>query len=329
MRHADAAGGPAMWMIPLQTDVRMRYLPLANVAIIALTVIMYLVTGPAFQYGHHPLVLARWSLTGLVGHIVMHASVMHLVGNMIFLWVFGNAVNSRLGNLWYPAVYVGLGVATGLIAMPEPGYRACGASAAINGVIGLFIVLFPCSRLRLLTVCAGVCGTLAWLPSLFMAGLWFILDAHGLVNGTPGIGYGAHIAGFLCGVGLAFVLLKRHRVRLYRGERSLLHLLRRSGPDDTPDLPPDRPAFAAPASPPTSAAPAPSQFRPYRPTPDALRVRCACGRNVFASPNMAGGEVTCPGCGTWVRVRGTGARRAAPTPRSGWRCSSVVSRQRR
>ncbi len=257
-----------MWMIPLWTDVRMRHLPLANSFIIALTVITYLVIGPAVQYEYHPLVLTRWSLTGLMGHTSMHVSVMHLVGNMIFLWVFGNAVNSRLGNLWYPAVYVGLGVATGLIAMPDAGQRACGASAAINGVIGLFIVLFPCSRLRLLTVWGHIYGTVAWLPSLFMVGLWFIFDVHGLVSGDKGIGHGAHIAGLLCGAGLALVLIEGRWVRLYRGERSLLHLLGRirTDEDEMVEPPPPRPALASAAPP----EPAPSRFKPWRQTRGAL-----------------------------------------------------------
>ncbi len=216
-------------MLPLTTDVRMRTLPYANSFLIALTVIVYLWTGPAFEYEYHPFIYTHGSLSGLIGRIWMHADFWHLAGNMLFLWVFGNAVCSRVGNLWYPLLYAGLGIVAGLIAMPEAGHRSVGASSAVNGVIGLFVVLFPLSRVRLLTTIAYVFGCVLYVPSLFLIGLWFAFDVHGLVTGAGRIGYGAHVAGLLSGVGLGIVLVRCGWVTLYKGEMSLLHVFGLAG----------------------------------------------------------------------------------------------------
>ena len=186
-------------MLPLATDVRMRSLPYANSFLVALTVIAYLAIGPAHAYEHHPFILTYWSPSGILGHIFMHGDFWHLAGNMLFLWVFGNAVCSRIGNLWYPLLYLGLGVVTAMLAMPEPGSGAVGASAAINGIIGLFIILFPLSRIKMLITMLYAWGDILWLPSVFMVGLWFAFDVYGLATGAGRVGYGAHIAGLLSG----------------------------------------------------------------------------------------------------------------------------------
>lgn len=169
--------------IPVGTDVRMRYLPAANVGIIALTMLAYVWVGPAWSTPHNPFVLSGWTLSGILGHFWMHADLWHLAGNMLFLWVFGNTVCGRLGNLWYPLIYICLGVVTGLVAMPKAGSSAVGASAAINGIVGMFLVLCPGSRVKILWSVPGITGGVVLLPSVYVVGCWFANDVGASCGG--------------------------------------------------------------------------------------------------------------------------------------------------
>ena len=292
-------------MLPLATDVRMRSLPYANSFLVALTVIAYLAIGPAHAYEHHPFILTYWSPSGILGHIFMHGDFWHLAGNMLFLWVFGNAVCSRIGNLWYPLLYLGLGVVTAMLAMPEPGSGAVGASAAINGIIGLFIILFPLSRIKMLITMLYAWGDILWLPSVFMVGLWFAFDVYGLATGAGRVGYGAHIAGLLSGVGLGIILVRCGWVRWYKGELSLLHILGLAVPPPRRERPREthRPALPAPER---TAMPwtLKSNFKAWPAPARGKRVRCACGTVLAPEPHEAGTYIRCPRCGGHVYVPG-------------------------
>ena len=300
-------------MLPLATDVRMRTLPYANVFIVALTVIAYLAVGPAFEYESHPFIQTHDSWSGLFGHIFMHGDFWHLARNMLCLWVFGNAVCSRIGNLWYPLLYLGLGVVAGLFAWPEPGHRAVGASAAINGIVGLFIILFPLSRVRLLYTIAYAFGAVLYLPSLFLVGLRFAFDMRGLVIGAGPVDYGAHIAGLLSGVVLGIILVRCGWVPWYRGERSLLHVLGVAGRTKRPERPRDV-AQPAPSTRRPSAAPwtLRSNFKAWHAGARGKRLRCACGTVLAPQPHDAGTTIRCQRCGEDVHVPGQRGPALAP-----------------
>jgi len=292
-------------MLPLATDVRMRTLPYANSLLVALTVIAYLAIGPANGYAHHAFILTYWSPSGILGHIFMHGDFWHLAGNMVFLWVFGNAVCSRIGNLWYPLLYLGLGVVTAILAMPEPGSGAVGASAAINGVIGLFIILFPLSRIKMLITVFYAWGDVLWLPSLFMVGLWFAFDVYGLATGAGRVGYGAHIAGLLSGVGLGIVLVRCGWVAIYKGEPSVLHVFGLEGAAKAEKAP----AAMRHPLPPVPERPATSwtlrsNFKARHAGARGKRLRCACGTVLAPQPHDAGTYIRCPRCGGHVHVPG-------------------------
>ncbi len=292
-------------MLPLATDVRMRTLPYANAFVIGLTVAVYAWTGPAHAYEHHPFILTYWSPSGILGHIFMHGDFWHLAGNMLFLWVFGNAVCSRIGNLWYPLLYLGLGVVSAMLAMPEPGSGAVGASAAINGVIGLFIILFPLSRIKMLITVFYAWGDVLWLPSLFMVGLWFAFDVYGLVTGAGRIGYGAHVAGLLSGVGLGIVVVRCGWVPIYKGEPSLLHVFGLEGVAKAGKAPPVVRRPLPPVPPQTSASwMLRSNFKARHGGARGKRLRCACGTVLAPEPHEAGTYIRCPRCGGHVHVPG-------------------------
>lgn len=323
---------------PFSTDVRMRYIPFANGLLIVLTVSAYILIGPATRFQSHPMILEPGSVTGLFGHIWMHADFYHIFGNMLFLWVFGNAVCSRVGNLWFPLIYVGLGVMAGMGQLFYHLGQSVGASGAINGIIGMFVILFPASKIKMIYTVAYTTGGTTKVPSMFLVPAWFVFDVVGALRGDGNIGYGAHIAGFLAGVLLAGGMLRVGWVQPYQGEKTLPEILRLGWP--TEDRKEPLPELSLPleqldpgyVSPPedvvrhargrelaersfepvldgTSVLDMPrlradgtENFEPWRPAGGNIWLRCLCGSSLTFLPDHAGKKVHCPGCGREIDV---------------------------
>jgi membrane associated rhomboid family serine protease len=149
----------------------------------------------------------------------MHGGWMHLLGNMLFLWIFGDNVEQAMGSFRYLVFYLICGVAataahimTGLSSQ----IPSLGASGAISGVLGAYIVLFPHQRVRVLVV-----RMVTEMPALVVIGLWILLQ---FVNGigamaqteeTGGVAYAAHVGGFIAGIVLVWIFRRRevHPVR--------------------------------------------------------------------------------------------------------------------
>ncbi len=149
----------------------------------------------------------------------MHASILHIGGNMLFLWIFGNNVEDSMGPVRYLAFYIVGGLAAlGLQVAVAPGSTAptLGASGAIAAVLGGYILLYP--RARVLTVVLIIfLFTVIELPAWVMLGIWFaqqaVFGAAGLTNptgGGEGVAYFAHVGGFAFGL-LAVRLLATRR----------------------------------------------------------------------------------------------------------------------
>jgi membrane associated rhomboid family serine protease len=168
---------------------------------------------------------------GLLTSMFMHGGWDHLIGNMVFLWVFGNNIEDSMGHLRFLAFYFICGLAAGgahIILSPTSGVPAVGASGAISGIMGAYIVLYP--RVRVLT----------WFPPLFMLsfrawillGYWFFLQlAMGAVQMGPeageqgGVAVWAHVGGFVAGLVLIRLFqkpeltdAKRRHIKLSRPE---------------------------------------------------------------------------------------------------------------
>ena len=90
-----------------------------------------------------PYILDGFALKGLFGYMWLHGGILHLLGNMLFLWIFGNAVCAKIGNLRYIPAYLGLGIVAGISHLIFTGGSSLGASGAINGIVGMFLVFFP------------------------------------------------------------------------------------------------------------------------------------------------------------------------------------------
>jgi membrane associated rhomboid family serine protease len=147
----------------------------------------------------------------------LHGGLLHLLGNMLFLFVFGNNVEDRLGRLRYLLFYVTCGyLATYGFALSDPNgtETLVGASGAIAGVLGAYIVLFP--RARVTSLVPFLLFLPVWLPAWVVLGSWFVLQWI-YFQGTAtaegaGVAYLAHVVGFAAGVVLV-LLLGGHRVR--------------------------------------------------------------------------------------------------------------------
>ena len=140
---------------------------------------------------------------------------MHFLGNMVFLWVFGDDVEDALGHLKYLLFYLGCGLAaawTQVAVNMDSQVPTIGASGAIAGVLGAYILLHPYSRINTLVFFFFI--TVVRIPALYLLGFWFLLQffnglgSLGPVAQTTGVAYWAHVGGFVAGVALVALYLK-------------------------------------------------------------------------------------------------------------------------
>src|SRR6516162_3778323 len=201
------------FLIPYHVDVPMRRLPWMNWVLIVVTICIYpfCISGDHFTNLGENLMLGGKSWLGVVGHMFVHADIFHLLGNMVFLWVFGNAVCAKVGNLAYLFVYLGLGVTAGLTAHLIDPRPAVGASGAINGIVGMFVVWYLLNEISCWYAYwfFGAAGTGTFqVGSFWMILLFLVFDVWGAVRGSGNVGYVAHLAGFAIGFVLAVLFLK-------------------------------------------------------------------------------------------------------------------------
>lgn len=154
----------------------------------------------------------------LVTSQFLHGSFPHILGNMLFLWIFGNNIEDRLGHVKYLIFYIACGVLAALTQWffsIQSGVPALGASGAIAGVLGAYILRFPTAKIRTL-VFLGPFITFPDIPAVFFLGIWFLQQTlNGLASlnvptnigmESGGVAYWAHIGGFVFGAILGPVL---------------------------------------------------------------------------------------------------------------------------
>jgi membrane associated rhomboid family serine protease len=149
----------------------------------------------------------------------LHGGWLHIGGNMLFLWVFGNNVEDKLGSLKYILFYLAAGVAASLAQLavgPDSVVPNLGASGAIAGVLGAYIVMFP--RRRVYTLILFFIITAVYLPAFVVLGLWFVLQVFNgagslgsKVNTGGGVAFFAHIGGFVFGALMALLFFPKER----------------------------------------------------------------------------------------------------------------------
>mgnify|MGYP001544574248 CR=1 FL=1 len=153
-----------------------------------------------------------------------HGSWMHLIGNMWFLWLFGDNVEDSMGHGRFLIFYILCGMAAAGLQVafdPSSAIPMVGASGAIGGVMGAYVVLYPRVRIHMLVILGFFITTIV-VPAFVMLGYWFILQlasgALSIGHGGGGVAFWAHVGGFAAGAGLIFLfknaaLVERHPFR--------------------------------------------------------------------------------------------------------------------
>jgi membrane associated rhomboid family serine protease len=212
-------------MIPLRDVIPSRTTPYITITLIVLNALAWFYELavpkdllPVFlqTYGVVP---ASFSAPTLVTSMFLHGSWSHVIGNMWFLWIFGDNIEDRLGRGRFVLFYLicGIGAAAGHILMePRSMLPTIGASGAIAGVMGAYFVLYPHSRVLTL-VPLFIYWEIVELPAIFLLGFWFLMQLFGAGIGTisstsgaesGGIAFMAHVAGFALGALIVFVFRK-------------------------------------------------------------------------------------------------------------------------
>jgi membrane associated rhomboid family serine protease len=148
----------------------------------------------------------------------MHGGLFHIGGNMLYLWIFGNNVEDTLGHGRYLLFYLLSGVAAALAQTavgPSSMVPMVGASGAVSGVLGAYLLLFPHAHVTTLII-LGFFFRLVHIPAMVVLGFWIVLqvlNGLGSFGSSGGVAFFAHIGGFLAGMGLLYVLKPRARSR--------------------------------------------------------------------------------------------------------------------
>jgi membrane associated rhomboid family serine protease len=213
-------------MFPLGDDnSQRRSLPVVTLGLIALNVVVFFAElngGQAFiqQWAFVPRRFAEdpaGQVHTIFTAMFMHGGWLHLFGNMLYLWIFGDNVEDEFGTLKFLAFYLLSGIAATFaqyFVSPQSGIPNVGASGAIAGVLGAYLLMFPHARVRVL-----VYNQIVALPAMMVLGLWIVLQLFsgiGSIAATSqttdqgGVAYMAHVGGFVAGFALTF---------LFRGAR--------------------------------------------------------------------------------------------------------------
>lgn len=217
-------------MIPIRDQIPTQRAPVVNYLLIAANILVYLLLGLAgsnqealvYEFALIPVNLTTGLEPGDIADIFtgmfMHAGLMHLGGNMLYLWIFGDNVEDSMGHAKYLAFYLVGGVVASLahiLTNPSSQIPTVGASGAIAAVLGAYLVLYPHSRV-LTFIPLGFYMRLTMVPASIVLGLWFVLQLFSgvLSLGGPdvgGVAFWAHIGGFAAGVVMALLLADRRR----------------------------------------------------------------------------------------------------------------------
>jgi membrane associated rhomboid family serine protease len=202
--------------LPFGDDLERRRFPFLTLGIILLSSAVFTMTmyfsndlGALFKtWGHTP---AQFFSMTLFTSMFLHAGVVHLLGNMYFLWLFGDNIEDRLGRVWFIPFYLAAGLAADVaqtLADVNSSIPSVGASGAISGVMGAYIVFYPMANIKLFCW-----GRIVEVAAVLYLGIWFAFQVgSGLLLGAGGlsnVAWFAHIGGFAFGAAAAFVVKTR------------------------------------------------------------------------------------------------------------------------
>ncbi len=230
-------------MIPLRDNIPSRITPVVSIAAIVVCTVVFLwqlslgergFQAAVYSLGVVPATLLRDArlppdiylvppVVTVFTSMFLHGGWLHLIGNMLFLWIFGDNVEDAMGHGRFVVFYLVCGVAAVFaqsLPNPESAIPMIGASGAISGVLGAYLLLYPRAQILVL-IPLGLFTQLVHLPAIFVLGLWFAMQLVSSLLAAPGSGgvaFGAHVGGFVAGM-LLISLFKRRQVPLFGGTR--------------------------------------------------------------------------------------------------------------
>lgn len=216
-------------MIPIRDENPTRSTPFVTIGLIAANVLVFALQmlqplesqqDFVFAWGAIPRdITLGWDLlpaipiawVTLFTSMFMHGGLMHLGGNMLYLWIFGNNIEDRLGHVWFLFFYVigGLVAAMSHVLFdPSSEIPMVGASGAISAVLGAYMLAYPKARVVVLLWIVFLVRFIR-VPAILMLGVWFVMQLSGFFNDMSreggGVAWLAHIGGFVAGIVLAFL----------------------------------------------------------------------------------------------------------------------------
>jgi membrane associated rhomboid family serine protease len=220
-----------MLALPLYDDSPKTRPPVVTVALIATCAVVFYwqaglgakaATAASFRYGMVPAVLFGYAelparlhavpaAATLITSMFLHGGILHLLGNMLYLWIFGKGVESALGPTRFLVLYLLCGTVAALtqaLTDPTADVPMIGASGAIAGILGAYLILQPRSNVVVL-LWIIVFIRLVTLPAVILLGIWFalqLLSALSMQPGEAGVAFWAHVGGFLAGMALVLIL---------------------------------------------------------------------------------------------------------------------------
>jgi membrane associated rhomboid family serine protease len=217
-------------VIPLRDVIPSRTTPYVTISLVMINILVFL-----YQFSLGPyvnefvltfgLVPAYFSWINVLTSMFLHGGFLHVAGNMLYLWIFGDNVEDRMGHGRFVAFYLLCGTAAALgqtLTVPDSVVPMVGASGAVAGVMGAYFVLYPHSRIVTL-VPLFVFIQIIEVPAIFFLGIWFVMQLLSGVGsiaaateGHPsgGIAFWAHVAGFAAGIVGVFVFRRPQRQRV-------------------------------------------------------------------------------------------------------------------
>ncbi len=212
-------------MFPLHDDnQRLHGRPYVTYLLIAINAIIFLAeviitanfsdrastTALLENYGAIPNKVLGGDIFSAISSMFLHGGIAHLIGNMLFLFVFGDNIEDKFGRIKYVLIYIGWGLAAALahsfyaMSTGAGDIPAIGASGAVSGVLGAYLVLFP--RAKIFTIIAAFFITTVRIPAIAYIPFWFVMQVIlSLLNPLGGVAYVAHIGGFLAGLLTGYV----------------------------------------------------------------------------------------------------------------------------
>jgi membrane associated rhomboid family serine protease len=224
-------------VIPLRDTIPGQTFPVVTIAIIGANVLVF-VHQLGLGAGQEAAFVAAFGavpaqFTGVAAHaapalpplvtlgtsMFLHGGLLHLLGNMVFLWIFGNNVEDATGHLRFVVFYLACGAAAALAHIathPASNVPMVGASGAISGILGAYFLLYPHARIVTL-LWFGFFAQTVQIPAFIFLGFWFLVQFFSLAGdggAGGGVAFVAHIGGFIAGL-LLLIPLKQRRVRLW------------------------------------------------------------------------------------------------------------------